>query len=68
MLLQQFSRGFIDVLTEENVWATECPFVLGAGSRARSYYVHTVCAHFCPQTSFDVATREWAEVNTVCIL
>lgn len=61
---KQFSRGFVDVLTEDSVWATNEPFAVGI-KNVQHFYAHGVCVHFCPQTSYDVAKKKWCDVTKV---
>ena len=58
----QFSRGFIDILTDNNVWATDKPTFVSNG---RSFWAHSVCVHFSPQTFFDNSSLSWQYVSKV---
>lgn len=61
-LRRQFSKGFIDILTETNVWATDKPTFVWSG---KPYWAHSVCAHFCPRTCYDERSLSWLKVSQV---
>eukprot|EP00904_Undaria_pinnatifida_P009797 jgi/Undpi1/5948/HiC_scaffold_2.g01222.m1 len=56
----EFSRGFIDIVTDSNVWASDKPTFVSNG---RSFWAHSVCVHFSPQTFFDGSSLAWQYVS-----
>lgn len=61
-LPRQFSRGFLDILTDASVWASDKPMFV---SNTKKVWAHAVCVHFCPLTSFDENVMAWINVSKV---
>lgn len=59
---RQFSRGFIDIVTDSNIWASDKPTFVSNG---RSFWAHSVCVHYSPQTFFDDSSLSWQYVGKV---